>query len=89
MSQNIILRVPFLKMHRSITISFGGSQDILNICAMTKISCAPVKLFQNFTPNCKAIATKSRNYSAEDTQFIRKEILQLLEDDINEPSYSP
>ena len=29
-----------------------------------------------------------QNYSAEDTQFIRKEILQLLEDDIIEPSYS-
>ena len=25
--------VPFLKMHRNITISFGGSQDILKICA--------------------------------------------------------
>ena len=41
------------------------------------------------TPNCKPFATKSRNYSAEDTQFIRREILQLLEDDIIEPSYSP
>ena len=44
-----------------------------------------MKLFQNLTPNCKPIATKSWNYSAED----RKEILQLLEDDIIEPSYSP
>ena len=86
---DIILGVPFLKMHWSITISFGGSQDILKICALAKISCAPVKLFQNLTPNCKLIATKSWNYSAEDTQFIRKEILKLLEDDIIEPSYSP
>ena len=76
-------------MHWSITISFGGSQDILKICGLTKISCAPVKLFRNLTPNCKPIATKSRNYSAEDTEFIRKEILQVLEDDIIEPSYSP
>ena len=29
----IILGVPFLEMRRSITISFGGSQDILKICA--------------------------------------------------------
>ena len=76
-------------MHLRITSSFGGSQDILKICALTKTSCAPVKLFRNLTPNCKPIATKSRNYSAEDIQFIRKEILQLLEDDIIEPSYSP
>ena len=31
----------------------------------------------------------SPRISAEDTQFIRKEILQLLEDDIIESSYSP
>ena len=43
---------------------------------------------QNLTPNCKPIASKSRNYSAEDTQFIRKEIQHLLEDDIIEPRYS-
>ena len=85
---DIILGVPFLKMHWSITISYGGSQDILKICVLTKTSCAPIKLFQNLTPNCKPIATKSQNDSAEDTQFIRKEILQLLEDDIIEPSYS-
>ena len=85
--RDIILGVLFLKMHRSITISFGWSQDILKICAL-KI-CAPVKLFQNLTQNCKPIATKTRIYGAEDTQFIRKEILQLLEDDIIERSYSP
>ena len=86
---DIILGVPFLKMHWSITISFGGSQDILKICTLTKNSCAPIKLFRNLTPNCKPIATKSQNDSTENTQFIRKEILQLLEDDIIEPSYSP
>ena len=86
---DIILGVPFLKLHQSITISFGGPQDILNICALTKISCAPVKLFRNLTPDCKPIATKPRNYRAEDARFIEKEILQLLEDDIIEISYSP
>ena len=43
--KDIILGVPFLKMHQSITISFGGFQDILKICSLTKISCVPVKLF--------------------------------------------
>lgn len=74
-------------MHQSITISFGGSQGILKICALTNIIDAPIILFQNLTLNCKPINTKFWNYHAEYTQFIVKEILQLPKDDIIAPNH--
>ena len=52
-------------------------------------SIKPPPLFVNVPPDCKPIATKSRQYSNNDTKFIREEVKRLLKEDIIEASTSP
>ncbi|KRX92976.1 Retrovirus-related Pol polyprotein from transposon 17.6 [Trichinella pseudospiralis] len=49
----------------------------------------PPRLFAHLSPDCRPIATTSRKFSAEDTDFIRNEVRTLLEDGVIEPSISP
>ena len=86
---DIILGVPFLKLHECVNVDYGGSEPALNVCALSKVKIPPVELFRNLTPDCKPIATNSRRFSQEEQNFIQNEIQQLLLDDVIEVSDSP
>ena len=85
----VILGVPFLKLHESFRISYGGLEPSLNVCALSKVKLPPVRLFKNLSEDCHPIATSSRKFSNEDQQFIDKEIQRLLDEDVIELSDSP
>ena len=85
----VILGVPFLKLHESFRINYGGMEPSLNVCALSKVKMTPVRLFKNLTEDCRPIATSSRKFSKEDQQFIDTEIQRLLDEDVIELSDSP
>ena len=86
---DVILGTPFLRLHESITVDYGGSQQALTVCSYSKVEIPPVELFKNLTNDCRPIATKSRRFSPEDELFIRSEVQNLLQQDIIEASDSP
>ena len=86
---DIILGIPFLKIHESVNVHYGGSQPSLSVCSFSKVAMPPVQLFRNLSHDCRPIATKSRRYSTEDSKFIHQEVQKLLKDGVIEPSNSP
>lgn len=87
---DVILGCEFLSQHESVDIKFGGPKSSLNLAALKPIKVLkPVRLFEHLSSDCHPIATKRRNYSSADQEFIHNEIKKLLDDDIIEPSSSP
>ena len=87
---DVILGCEFLSQHESINIKFGGSKSSLQLAAFKPIKIpSPVRLFEHLSPNCRPVATKRRNYSTADQDFISNEIKKLLAYDVIEPSTSP
>lgn len=86
---DVILGIPFLKIHESVNVHYGGSQPSLSVCSFSKIAMPPVQLFRNLSDDCRPIATKSRRFSAADSQFIHDEVQNLLKDGVIERSNSP
>ena len=74
---DLILGMPFLNKHSSLTIKFKGKNKRLKIASLIPFKIDSPRLFTNLTPNCKPIATKSRKYSKEDTNFIKSEIRRM------------
>lgn len=68
---DLILGHDFQSLHESVILKYGGSLSPLTICSLTAIEIEPPKLFANLTADCSPIATKSRNYSESDREFIR------------------
>ena len=89
LKSDIILGHDFLKQHENVTVSFGGSKPPLNVCGLATFSVSPPSLFENMSPNCTPVATKSRRFSEEDRAFIQSETQKLLTEGIIEPSTSP
>ncbi|XP_046863329.1 uncharacterized protein LOC124457082 [Xenia sp. Carnegie-2017] len=73
---DIILGQDFQREHKSVVIEFAASIE-------------EPSLFANLLPECKPIASKSRQFSREDQEFIKQEINHLLVEGIIEPSTSP
>ncbi|KRY46189.1 Retrovirus-related Pol polyprotein from transposon 17.6 [Trichinella britovi] len=86
---DVILGQDFHRMHENVTLNYGGSQPPLIICGLATLRVDPPRLSAHLTPDCRPIATTSRKFSAEDTNFIRNEVWALLEDGVIEPSISP
>ena len=86
---DLILGLDFQSQHESVIFQYGGSKPPLSVCSFSKLNVEPPEPFANLTSDCHPIATKSRRYSQEDTEFIDKEVTRLLEEDIIEPSQSP
>lgn len=57
--------------------------------ALEAADIAEPTLFPGISAKCKSIATKSRHFSKEDSDFIAVEISKLLGDGIIEPRISP
>ncbi|KRY84767.1 Retrovirus-related Pol polyprotein from transposon 17.6, partial [Trichinella pseudospiralis] len=86
---DVILGQDFHRMHECVTLNYGGNLPPLIICGLAALQVDPPRLFAHLTPDCRPIATSSRKFSAEDTNFIRNEVRALLEDGIIEASISP
>ena len=86
---DIILGTDFQELHESITIKYGGKRPPLTFAALTTMKTEPAELFANLTKDCRPIATRSRNYSQRDKEFIKSEIHRLVQAGIIEPSNSP
>ena len=86
---DIILGQPFMELHSSITLSFGGELPPLSICSLACSNISPPTLFANLSDECHPIKTSSRRFSNEDRKFIDWEVQKLLKDGIIERSESP
>ena len=85
---DVILGTPFLKMHESLHVNFGGTRPTFDVTC-SAMHAAPVRLFENLFADVQPIAVKSRNYSSEDAEFIAKEVEGMLKEGIIERSSSP
>ena len=92
---DMILGLDFQRQHAAVILSYGGCKPSLHVrndhsvCSLTTADVPKPRLFANLRPDATPIATKSREYSAEDQQFIAQEIEHLLSEGIIEPSTSP
>ena len=86
---DVILGHDILNKHKSVEVIFDGAQPPLKICGLTAASVTPPLLFANLTKDCSPVADRSRRYSSDDRDFIRREVKHLLSEGIIEPSTSP
>jgi hypothetical protein len=86
---DVLIGHDILKNYASVKIEFKGRNPPLTICSLATVRIPPVSLFENLTPDCKPIATKSRRHSEEDTKIMKKQIQTLIDEKIIEPSVSP
>lgn len=86
---DLILGLDFQSRHESVVFQYGGSEPPLSVCSFSTLKVKPPEPFKNLTADCRPIATKSRRYSQEDSEFIDKEVTRLLDEGIVEPSHSP
>ncbi len=95
---DLIVGHDLLGLHDKVVIKFGGKNPDLIIdnvsdsafaCKLTAAKTAPPQSFEHLSPEAKPITCKSRRFSPSDSQFIEKEIEQLLAEGIIEPSSSP
>ena len=82
--EDVILGQDFMNLHKEVVIYFGGNRPTLSICGLAVATVQAPTLFSNLLPNCKPIATRSRNFSKQDRHFISQEIDRLLNDGIIE-----
>jgi len=87
---DVILGREFLKEHESVSFAFGGPKCPLNLNSLDVLQgVTPVRHCEHLTPDCRPVASKSRNYSPSDRAFIATQTAQMLRDGIIEPSTSP
>ena len=86
---DLILGIDFQSRHSRVTFKYGGPEPPLSVCGLSTLNMQPPSPFLHLTPDCHPVATKSRRYSKEDSDFIAKEVERLLKEGIIEPSNSP
>lgn len=86
---DVIIGHDILRNHSSLEMTFGGNSAPLKICGLAQAGIEPIQLFTNLTPNCKPIAIKSRQFSPEDSEFIKSEVYRMQQEGIIEESQSP
>ena len=93
---DILIGIDFMLNRGLKTIVLGNNKESACIREWTtktsNAACIQNKnssLFQFLKPNCKPIATRSRNYSAEDRKFIASEVDRLRNKGVIEESCSP
>lgn len=91
-----ILGQEFFKKHKEIIFKPGGSEEPLIIeepytrhLCVSAAKVEPPFLFEFMSSDVKPIAIRSRWYSKDDKEFIDRQIQELLNDDVIEPSRSP
>ena len=79
--------------HKEIAFKLSGTQEGLAVqnpasCGVATSKVKSQRLFNNFDPNVKPIAIKSRRFNETVQSFIKEEVKQFAVG-IIEPSYSP
>lgn len=59
------------------------------MCGLATINVQYPSLFNNLMPDFKPIAVKSKEYSQDDKQFIKTEVMTMLGERVIESSESP
>ena len=83
-----VLGLNFQARHKSVVFQYGGSEPPLSVCSSITLKVKPQEPFENLTADCRPVATKSRRYSQEGSEFIDREVTRLLDKGIVEPSHS-
>ncbi len=86
---DIILGHDFLNQHQGLQMPFKGEKPTFSVCGLTAAKVEPPALFENLTPDCRPVATKSRRFTKPEELFIDSEVQRLLAEDIIEHSSSP
>jgi len=86
---DVLLGHDLMKHHSHVDVTFGGPRPPLAICSLIPACVESPKLFGNLSPNVKPIATKTRRFSEQDSQFINVEVQKMLSEGIIEASNSP
>jgi len=64
---DVIMGREFLKEHQSFILDVGGPKCPLNLNYLNVLKgVTTVRLFEHLTPDCRPVASKSRNYSPSD-----------------------
>lgn len=81
---DVILGLPFLKEHSTVSVKYGGPRGDLVLCSLAALSIEPPRIFTNLSPDCHPIVTKSRKFSTPDNEFIKQEVKRMTSEDIIE-----
>ena len=68
---------------------FKGEKPTFSVCGLTAAKVEPPALFENLTPDCRPVATKSRRFTKPEELFIDSEVQRLLAEDIIKHSSPP
>ena len=79
----VILGRDFMALHQSIKFNFGGPHSTITVGALEAIEINPPRLFDRLTEDIKPIATPTRRQSLENQNLIRKNIQQLLQEELS------
>jgi len=87
---DVIVGREFLREHKSVIFEFGGPKCPLNLNSLDVLKGVMLlRIFGHLTPDCKPVASKSRNCSPSDRPFIATQTAQMLRGGIIESSTSP
>ena len=95
---DVLLGGDFQAQHERVVFQHYGSKNELVVssnCSADHVSTVyaanlkPVSLFNNLSSKCRPIATKSRQFNAEDRDFITVEITKIQSSGVIRPSHSP
>ena len=88
LSGSFILGMPFIEMHKSVTLVQNGNLPSISINYLNTMKLKCPSPFLNLHKDIKPIATKARRYSPSDVKFIDSEIKRMLDEGIIEESTS-
>ena len=86
---DVVLGHDFFNLHSKLSLPFNGHNAPFSVCGVAAAKIVAPSLFENLTPNCKPVATKSRRQTPDNEKFINSEVKRLLREGIIEPSSSP
>ncbi|GAA52595.1 hypothetical protein CLF_108416 [Clonorchis sinensis] len=75
---DILLGHDFLKLHKSLKISFDGDKPSSSLYGLIAEKIEPFTSFAHLDPRRKPITIKPRRYSEHDKTFIASEVKRLL-----------
>ena len=91
---DLLLGGDFLQLHKKVIFEFSEKGNELTISksncnALTRAKVDTPSLFANLRPECKPIATKSRQYNSGDQAFIQQTVKKWIKEGLIRPSRSP
>ena len=66
----LILGIEFLSLHKSVTFTFEGNKEKIEICSLNSMNIEPPRLFKHLHTYVKPIACPFRKYNEIDKQIL-------------------